>query len=167
MAYYVRKFNYWRDLPFCLRLFRNPETRALMFDGWRALLRFCFSGKFAGRYLCIRSLPQKEERVGMVNFSFGKPNEFWMSGALKEQYLNSGIGVYACIAFIDSFYKDNPGSVIWAGTFLNNTRCFKMLSKIGFRTILTDDTHRECYLTEDFFNNEFVTLLKQRYSINL
>ena len=103
----------------------------------------------------------------MVNFSFGKPNEFWMSGALKEQYLNSGIGVYACIAFIDSFYKDNPGSVIWAGTFLNNTRCFKMLSKIGFRTILTDDTHRECYLTEDFFNNEFVTLLKQRYSINL
>ena len=166
MGYYVRTFNRWFDLPFALGLFRSPVTRRLMFDDLPAVFSFCLSRKYEAKFICIREKESEKEKVSMATFSRGKGNEYWFSGAIVERYYNSGIGVYACIAMLDNFFRSHPDCVIRSGVFTENTRSLKMLLKVGFEQVEKSDDGFRLRLTGDAFRNDFVEHLKHRYDIH-
>lgn len=140
-----------------------------MFDkdlGLKGVIRYCLPERGSCRkYVCVIETNGKKSRFAVANLTYGMPNEFWMAGAIPKERFNSGLGVCACVAVINEFFKEFPDSKIISGEFLLNQRSHRLTSALGFQTYYQDDMHSEGYLTKELFDNELVQWIKKRYQI--
>lgn len=165
MKVYVRKTNYLKDLFFYIEVLLNPETKKMMFEGSGNLWRYFFPWRYYRRYVCIAKKNGKTVKIALAQFSKGKPGEFWIAGAVNKESINSGMGIYAGIAFIDQFFKEQPSAIIKSGSFSFNERAYRTTLSFGFQLDTKDDKHFESSLTKEMFDNEFVRKIKERANI--
>ena len=102
----VRKTSMLKDLPFYLKVLMNSETQTLMFDNKRLLWNYIFFYKYERKYICQSNNGNgRWKSIALAHFSKGKNiNEYWIAGAIPKQSFNTGIGIYAAVAFVSEFF---------------------------------------------------------------
>ena len=165
MKFRIRKASLLRDLPFYIRVLRNKETQTLMFDRRSMVWSYIFLPKCKCKYVCQRFVNGHWESVSVAHFVKGQNEVYWMSGAIPRELYNSGIGIYAAVAFLDSFFKSHPNAIVKSGAFLSNPRSFRTTTSIGFTLDKKDDNHFENSITKELFNNDFANKIKKRLDL--
>ncbi|MCI6703359.1 MAG: hypothetical protein MR455_08605 [Prevotella sp.] len=137
-----------------------------MFDNKRKVFEYFKPGKFFVKYVVIREINGKKDKIAIVAFARGKRKEdFWIAGFVPTAMQNKGLGIYSGIAGLNELFKIKPSCTAFSASYSHNTRAVRATTSMGFHINVQDDKHFESSLTREQFDNDFVRQIKKRCNI--
>lgn len=164
-------FEYTKTTPLDIDIYttclNNPEFSEMLYKGEHVSLRKYLSNtpgdyKFVGHIVT----PSERKPIGFAHF-YGRGNSiFNYLGGIVPEYFNSGVGLYASVGMLSTFFNIVPNASIITGIYKFNERSLKVDLALGF--ILERETEEKWILSlkPSGFQNAFTDKILRRITFS-
>lgn len=164
-------FEYTKTTPQDLSTYTacldNPEFSEMLYRGEHVNLKKYLSDS-PGDYKFVGHLvtPAERKPIGFAHFYGRENNVFNYLGGIVPEYFNSGVGLYASVGVLSTFFSIVPNASIITGIYKFNDRSLKVDLALGF--VLERETDEKWILSLNpiNFQNAFTDKIRQRITFS-
>ena len=145
----------------------NPEFSEMLYRGELVNLKKYLSDS-QGDYKFVGHLvtPAERKPIGFAHFYRRENNVFNYLGGIVPYFFNSGVGLYASVGVLSTFFSIVPNASIITGIYKFNERSLKVDLALGF--VLERETEEKWILSLNpiNFQNAFTDKVRQRITFS-